>query len=252
MLLVYGAEGRWTDEERRACMAESVVVRDRLAAEGRCLAAAPLAPVADAVTVRVRDGRAIVTDGPFAETIEQLGGFYLLELADLDEAIAAAAALPPATLGTIEIRPVLALDGLPPARPLPEGAAVESLRPFLLLCYDDPAAWEAAGPEALRAAMMEAAGLASTLDDAGRYVGAAPLHPPETATCVRVRDGRRAITDGPFAETHEVLGGYYLVLTGSREEAVGIAARHPGARRGAVEVRPILDPSGAGGSGSDS
>src|SRR5262249_28582184 len=116
--------------------------------------------------------------------------------------------------------------------------------PFLLLCHDDEAAWEAAGPGALAEARAEAAALARRLADEGRYLSAAPLHPSATATCVRVRGGRRLLTDGPFAETHEVLGGYYLVLAEDRAAALRIAARHPGARVGAVEVRPLFDLSG--------
>src|SRR3954466_12920521 len=145
MLLIYGAEGAWTEDERRACMVESLGICDELAARGKFLGASPLQSVTTAATVRVRDGRALVTDGPFAETTEQLGGFYLLDLADLDEAIAVAASLPPAPKGAVEIRPVVELDGLPPGRPRPAGGE-GSRTPFLLLCYDDEAAWEAAGP----------------------------------------------------------------------------------------------------------
>ena len=242
MLLVYGAESGWTEPERRACMVESLGVCDRLAARGKFLGASPLQSVTTAATVRVREGQTLVTDGPFAETTEQLGGYYLLELAHLDEAIAVAAQLPPVTKGTVEIRPLLPLDGLPPPRPLP--AAAGPRRPFLLLCYDDERAWQAAGPEALRRAMAEAAALARQLDDAGQYVSASPLRPAATATCVRVRDGKRLITDGPFAETHEVLGGYYVILAESRDAAARVAARHPGAPLGAVEVRPLFDLSG--------
>src|SRR5512135_1288698 len=144
MLLVYGTESRWTEEERRACMVESLGVCDQLAAQGKYLASSPLRSVTTAVTVRVRDGQTLVTDGPFAETTEQLGGYYVLELAHLDEAIAVASKLPPVTKGTVEIRPLLPLDSLPPARPLP--AAEGSSSPFMLLCYDDEAAWRAAGP----------------------------------------------------------------------------------------------------------
>lgn len=244
MLLIYGAEGRWTDEERRACMVESMGICDRLAAEGKYVASAPLEPVATAVTVRVRDGRVLVTDGPFAETTEQLGGFYLLELAHLDEAIAVAGALPPVTKGTVEIRPLFPLEGLPPAREIPEGGAEGERRPFMLLCYSDESAWRAAGPDALRDARAEAAALAGELSAAGRYVAASPLQGAEAATSVRVRDGRRLITDGPFAETREVLGGYYILLAETRDEALRIAARHPGLRHGAVEVRPLFDLSG--------
>jgi hypothetical protein len=119
-----------------------------------------------------------------------------------------------------------------------------SRTPFLLLSYDDEAAWDAAGPEAVAAARAEAAALARRLSDEGRYLSASPLHPAATATCVRVRDGRRVITDGPFAETHEVLGGFYLILAEDRATALRFAAQHPGARVGAVEVRPLFDLSG--------
>jgi hypothetical protein len=243
MLLIYGAEGAWTEDERRACMLESLGICNELAAQGKFLDASPLQPVRTAASVRVRDGRALVTDGPFAETTEQLGGYYLLDLADLDEAIAVAARLPPAAKGTVEIRPLVELEGLPSERPLPATGA-GSRTPFLLLCYDDEAAWEAAGPQALAAAQAEAAALARRLADEGRYLSASPLYPSATATCVRVRDGRRVITDGPFAETYEVLGGYYLVLAEDRAAAMRIAAQHPGARVGAVEVRPLFDLSG--------
>ncbi len=257
MLLIYGAEGGWTEDERRACMVESLGICDKLASQGKFLDASPLQSVKTAATVRVRDGRTLITDGPFAETTEQLGGYYVLDLADLDEAIAVAARLPPAAKGTVEIRPLVELEGLPPGRrqaggtggtPVPgqdrRDAGPTGRTPFLLLCYDDEAAWEAAGPEALAGTQAEAAALARRLADEGRYLSASPLHPSATATCVRVRDGRRVITDGPFAETHEVLGGYYLVLAEDRAAALRIAARHPGVRLGAVEVRPLFDLSG--------
>lgn len=243
MMLIHGAENCWTDEERTACMVESLAICDELATQDKFIHASPLQSVATAATVRVRDGRPLVTEGPFAETTEQLGGYYLLDLADLDEAIAVAGRLPPASKGTVEIRPVFDLDGLPPARPVPTGTDASAGTPFMFLCYDDEAAWKAAGPDALRAAMAEAVGLTRELDAAGQYLRASPLHPAATATCVRVREGKRVITDGPFAETHEVLGGFYLILAKSREAALKFAARHPGAPVGAVEVRPLFDMS---------
>lgn len=110
-----------------------------------------------------------------------------------------------------------------------------------MLCYDDEAVWQAAESNALRAAMTEATALCHRLNDSGVYLSASPLHPTSTATCVRVREGRQIITDGPFAETHEVLGGYYLLLAGSREVVVRAAAQHPGVRTGSVEIRPLFD-----------
>jgi len=244
LILMYGTEGLWTDDERRDCMVESLAICEELAAKGQFLATAPLQPVSTAATVRVRDGKPFVTDGPFAETTEQLGGYFVLDVADLDEAIAVAARLPPVRKGIAEIRPMLALDGLPPSRPLPAGSSVPGLTPYLLLCYHDDASWQKVDATARQEAMAEAATLCRQLSDDGKYLSASPLHAAETATCVRVREGKRIITDGPFAETHEVLGGFYAILAESRDEALRIAAQQPGARHGSIEVRPLFDVSG--------
>jgi hypothetical protein len=88
---------------------------------------------------------------------------------------------------------------------------------------------------------MESTQLAQDLQTAGKFLGANPLHPVSTATTVRIRDGKRLVTDGPFAETREHLGGYFLVDAIDLDEAIGIAARIPGARRGTVEVRPVIE-----------
>lgn len=244
MLLMYGDEKLWNDADRRECMLDSMRICDELAKQGKLVAVSPLHPVATASTIRVREGKTLVTDGPFAETTEQLGGFFLLELENLDEAIAIAGRMPPTGRGTTEIRPVLHLDGLPPSRTLRSAFNQPNVTPFMFLCYDNEAAWAEAGPEALKAAMAEAAGLCRELDRQGRYISASPLHPVSTATCVRVRNGKRHITDGPFAETNEVLGGFYVIVAESKEAAVRIAARHSGAPRGAVEVRELFNLAG--------
>lgn len=109
MLLIYGAEESWTEEERQDCMQRSMAICEELAAKGKLVAASPLHGVATATSVRIRDGRRQITDGPFAETAEQLGGYYILDVENLDEAIAVASRLPPAHKGTVEIRPLLAL-----------------------------------------------------------------------------------------------------------------------------------------------
>lgn len=116
MLMVYGAEDAWTEEDREQCMAESNDLCHELDTEGRFLAASPLQSVRTATSVRIREGKRLVTDGPFAETTEQLGGFYLVEAADLDEAIAIAERIPGVSVGTVEIRPVVELSGLPGMR----------------------------------------------------------------------------------------------------------------------------------------
>jgi hypothetical protein len=113
MLLVYGAENALSDEERQDCYVESTQLTHELNARGQYLAANPLQPVATAASVRVRDGKSLVTDGPFAETREQLGGYFLVEAKDLNEAIAIAGRVPAARKGTIEVRPVVEIPGLP-------------------------------------------------------------------------------------------------------------------------------------------
>ena len=113
MLLVYLNEQVLSDEEREHCYAESAQLTQELHAKGQYLSASPLHPVATATSVRVRDGRRVVTDGPFAETREQLGGFYIVEANDLNEALDIAERIPPAKFGTIEVRPVREIAGLP-------------------------------------------------------------------------------------------------------------------------------------------
>lgn len=113
MLLVYGVEDSYTEEERAACMAESAALCHELAARGQYLASSPLHPVATATSIRVREGKRYVTDGPFAETTEQLGGYYVIDVPNLDDAIAFASRIPPAKKGTVEIRPVFELENLP-------------------------------------------------------------------------------------------------------------------------------------------
>ena len=113
MLLIYMNEGAMNQVEREACFGESTRQCHELAAQGKFITASPLHPVASATSVRIRNGQRLVTSGPFAETHEQLGGFYLIDAKDLDDAIAIAARIPPAAKGTVEIRPVFELPGLP-------------------------------------------------------------------------------------------------------------------------------------------
>ena len=113
MLLIYGAENAWSEAERNACYAESAQLARDLSVSGHYLAASPLKSVATATSVKVRDGKPIITDGPFAETREQLGGYFLIEARDHDEAVEIAQRIPGARLGTVEIRPIVEIPGLP-------------------------------------------------------------------------------------------------------------------------------------------
>jgi hypothetical protein len=109
---------------------------------------------------------------------------------------------------------------------------------YMLLIYGDE---QALDPDEREKCYGESAGLARDLHASGRYLGASPLHLTSTATSVRVRDGKRLVTDGPFAETREQLGGYYLIDAPDLDEAIDIAARIPGVRWGTVEVRPVME-----------
>jgi hypothetical protein len=114
MLLIYSDENAWTQSEMEQCYQDSVKLTQKLHANGQYLGASPLHSVAMATSVRVRDGKKLVTDGPFAETREQLGGYFLIDAQDLDEAISIAECIPSARKGTVEIRPIVELLGKPP------------------------------------------------------------------------------------------------------------------------------------------
>ena len=113
MLLIYADEQLLTESERVKCYGESTQLAHELHASGQYLAAGPLHPTATATSVRVRGDKRLVTDGPFAETREQLGGYFLVDAKDLDEAIGIAARIPMARQGTVEVRPLVEIPDLP-------------------------------------------------------------------------------------------------------------------------------------------
>jgi len=114
MLLIYLDEQALSETEREQCYRDSTQLAHQLDVAGQYVAASPLEPTAKATSVRVRGGKPVVRDGPFAETKEQLGGFFMIDASDLDEAIAIAARIPMASRGTVEVRPVVQLADLPP------------------------------------------------------------------------------------------------------------------------------------------
>jgi len=113
MLLVYYDERSLSDPVREQCYIDSAQLTHELHTEGKYIDASPLQSIATATNVRVRKGKKLVTDGPFAETHEQLGGYFIVDANDLDDAISIASRIPIAQVGTIEIRPVLEIPGLP-------------------------------------------------------------------------------------------------------------------------------------------
>lgn len=116
MLLVHHSEevlNALSDDERQSMLAESIGLANQLHKEGRYFDASPLQPISTARSVKVRDGKALVTDGPFAETREQLGGYFMVDAASVEEAVEIARRIPGARIGTVEVRPVREVPGLP-------------------------------------------------------------------------------------------------------------------------------------------
>ncbi len=119
---------------------------------------------------------------------------------------------------------------------------------YLCLIYEDEKAWATMPKEQSDAIMGEYFAFTDGLRESGRYVAAEALQPTQTATTVRVRGGKISTTDGPFAESKEQLGGFYLIEAKDLNEAIQVASRIPSARLGSIEIRPVVDFSQAGAS----
>src|SRR3954470_6250779 len=113
LLLIYMTEQAMSETERADCYVKSTQLAHDLKANGQFLGANPLQSVSTATSVRMREGKRLVTDGPFAETREQLGGYFLIEADNLDAAIGIASKIPAARLGAVEIRPIVEIPNLP-------------------------------------------------------------------------------------------------------------------------------------------
>ncbi len=190
-------------------------------------------PKLGATTLRVRDGKPLIEDGPYADTKEQLGGLCVIEAENLDRALEWAARCPCASTGAAEVRP------LPPMPPMPAPEHPAEDATHVVLIYANATA-DGPKTEAEGEAVMQTYfAYTAALREAKVYAGADPLEPATTATTVRLRSGKRRVQDGPYADTKEELGGYYLLVCGSDSEAVEWAAKCPGAETGAVELRRV-------------
>ena len=115
---------------------------------------------------------------------------------------------------------------------------------YLLLVHHNEEVLSSLSKTDLQQMREESVRLANEINVTGNYLDAAPLQPVSTAVSLRVREGRRLVTDGPFAETREQLGGYFFIDAGDLDQALNIAARIPGARIGTVEIRPVMEIEG--------
>lgn len=197
-----------------------------LATQGKLRRGAPLAAESAGARVRVRNGKALVSDGPFAETKEVVGGFWIVEAASRAEAIEIAHRCPHAQYGIVEVHLLQWRDAV--ADP---GEGI----PFLFAFHLEPDLTDPDG-----AKMHEMVAFSEGLKRAGRFIETAPLAGDPPPARIARRRGKIVTTDGPFAETKEGVGGYALVRLPSRAEAIELAKRYPHAKWGPIEVREIM------------
>jgi hypothetical protein len=232
----YSRDGRAAPEELAVMQREIPGWAEEMSGRGVRLLGRELDLPETAATVRVRGGETLVTDGPFAETKEFIAGFNLLECADLDEAIEVAAKCPVSWFHALEIRPFaggLRLDERASAFGRGEDGAA---RPYLLIMWRGATPAPPPGDEAVG---QEAEAWRQDLRARGLHVLGSALQGPDTATTVRVRDGKTLLSDGPFTQTGEFIAGIDVVSCADRLEAIRLAAAHPVARYHAIEVRPF-------------
>jgi hypothetical protein len=228
MLIHAGAPGlddEWNDEAWAALRAWL----DDAIGSGVSVEGGPLGMDADATTVKVRDGQVIVTDGPYAETKEQVAGYDVIECADRAEAVRWAGRHPHSWMGSVEVR---ALVGASDVRHLPPPAAGKA-RYMMLVCNDptaDPQDFARVEPVEPWVTEMNSRGV--------RLFGSA-LEPAGRARTVRGKGSGAIVADGPFAATQEQIAGFDVLECAGLDEAIEVAARHPVARCGIVEVRPF-------------
>jgi hypothetical protein len=226
--LLIGQERDLTPDEGAAEMAAYQAFHAKAASAIR--GGDALLPTATGVRITGGPDAPVVTDGPFAEGAEVAGGYYVFEAENLDEALTLARDIPAAKYGGVEVWPV-ATPGV--ATQPPEGTTWLAL---LLEPPDRPASPGSPEWNAMVAQHQEFHAAA------GQHIkSGAGLHPPSTATTVRVRDGEVLITDGPYAEGAEVANGFYVLGAADRDEAVKIASMIPAT---AVELRQRAGVSG--------
>lgn len=214
---------------------------DELEARGVSEYGERLRPEHDATTVRVRGGEVLVVDGPFTESKESIGGFDVIEARDLDEAIEIASKHPVASFGRVEIRPFVQWPGADPdARIVPDGFAERPGRGrrYLMLVVAEPTG-ERAAPDGDSAEEDDPEAWVREMDGRGVRLFGEVLRRPADATFVRRREGEVLVTDGGFAEAKEWVAGFDLIEVRDLAEAIEVAAKHPMARGGAIELRPL-------------
>ncbi len=224
LLLFNERNGHTAARRSRSCRDEEV--RRRAPEPGRIPARRAAGSRVRRRGVRVRDGKAFVTDGPFAETKELIAGFWIVDVADRAEALEIARRCPHAQRGPIELHVLRDRHTFTDSE---NGAA------FLLAFRMEPGLSDPDG-----AKLREMIAFAQAFEREGTIFEIAPLGDDPPAARIEAKAGKVLVTDGPFAETKEMIGGYSLVRAKGRAAAIELAQRYPHARWGPVEVREIL------------
>ena len=233
-MFIHTVEEECVLDEARHAEIEAILETwiDETLASGTTLQGSRLGPTTDATTVRVRQGKVVLTDGPFTETKEQVAGYDVVECADMQEAVAVAARHPTSLVGAIEVRPLYeeAEDArLPDERP-------GTLRYMLIITVDDTLELTRAENEAIGPATDA---WVNDADVKGARLFGSRLKTAQAARTVRVSDAQVVVTDGPFAETKEQIAGFDILECTDLDEAIDLATRHPMAAFGALEIRPF-------------
>jgi hypothetical protein len=223
--LLWFAEREGAPRDVPDCIARMDDLSRELASERKLRRGAPLTSVADAALVRVRDGKAFVSDGPYAEAKEVVAGFWIVDVASREEAIAIARRSSAAAWGTAEVHPIaLRLTY----------KDTEAGTPFLFVFRQEPGLEDCDG-----AKLAEMIAFSDELGAQGILLETAPLKSEPPPARIEVRRGKALVTDGPFAESREGVGGYGVVRLKDRAAAIELAKRYPHARWGPVEIREI-------------
>jgi len=202
-----------------------------LASRGKLRVGAPLRPESEAARVTVRGGKPVVTDGPYAESKEVLAGFWIVDAASREEALELARGCPHARHGIVEVHPLEFRMAAPdPGQGLP-----------FLYAFRAETRIQDEG----RAKLREMLDFTVTLKQEGRFLETGPLAPAPLPARLETKGGKLLVTDGPFAESREIVGGYALLRAASRAEAIEIAKRYPHPKWGPLELREIqfFDPT---------
>lgn len=237
MMLIYSDETKdipYGTPEWDQMMVEYRAFGEEARRRNAVIAGDPLQSTETATTLRPQGGKLATVDGPFAETKEQLGGYYILECRDQAEALELAAMIPTAKHGCIEVRPMGGHDTRhlePPKR-----------KRYISLIYGEESRFLPQSSSGVMEGISQHQALTARAIEGGEFIAGDGLALTKQAVTVRVRDGKVLLTDGPFAETKEQLGGFYIFNCDNLDRVMDLSSQIPlDEGNGCIEIRPLQD-----------